>query len=162
MKRAFLSARIRSLNSWQDKGLKARNGKEYQCFSDALARNPVSANLLRRNFTASRPDEKWTLDITYIKVEKCVAYLAVIMNLFSRKIIGWAQDTTMTHQLIIEAFTMAVKSRKVEPGLILHSDRGVRYRSGECQALLLQEGIRPSMSRKGNCWESLPHEVLWV
>src|SRR5690606_24239333 len=139
-------------------GLMARNGKGYKYFPDVLARNHVSDNLLQRNFQASKPNEKWVSDITYIKVEKGFVYLAVIMDLFSRKIIGWSLDTTMTNQLIMDAFRMAVASRKVEPGLILHSDRGVQYRSGEYQALLLNEGIRPSMSRKGNCWDNAAME----
>lgn len=143
-------------------GLKARNGKGYKYFPDVLARNHVSDNLLRRNFTASHPDEKWVSDITYIKVEKGFVYLAVIMDLFSRKIIGWSLDTTMTNQLIMDAFKMAVASRNVEPGLILHSDRGVQYRSGEYQALLLNEGIRPSMSRKGNCWDNAAMESFFA
>jgi putative transposase len=98
------------------------------------------------------------LDITYIKIERGLVYLAVIMDLFSRKIIGWSLDTTMTNQLIMDAFRMAVATRKVEPGFILHSNRGVQYRSGEYQALLLNEGIRPSMSRKGNCWDNAAME----
>lgn len=146
----------------EKQGLKARNGKGYKYFPDVLARNHVSGNLLGRNFTASRPDEKWVSDITYIKVEKGFVYLAVIMDLFSRKIIGWSLDTTMTNQLIMDAFKMAVTSRKVEPGLILHSDRGVQYRSGEYQALLLGEGIRPSMSRKGNCWDNAAMESFFA
>ena len=135
-------------------GLRARNGKGYKYFPGPNARNHVSDNLLRRNFTANKPDEKWVSDITYIKLNRGNAYLAVIMDLYSRKIIGWALDTSMTNQLIIDAFQMAVKSRGVEPGLILHSDRGVQYRSGEYQHLLLSQGIRPSMSRKGNCWDT--------
>ena len=89
-------------------------------------------------------------------------YLAVIMDLFSRKIIGWSLDTTMTNQLIIDAFEMAVASRSTEPGLILHSDRGVQYRSGEYQHLLLSEGIQPSMSRKGNCWDNAAMESFFA
>ncbi|MCW8950237.1 MAG: IS3 family transposase [Sedimenticola sp.] len=145
-----------------EQGLRARNGKGYKYFPDVLAKNHVSDNLLRRNFTASKPDEKWVSDITYIKVNKGHVYLAVIMDLFSRKIIGWSLDTTMTNQLIIDAFNMAVASRNVEPGLILHSDRGVQYRSGEYQALLLNEGIRPSMSRKGNCWDNAAMESFFA
>ncbi len=145
-----------------EQGLRARNGKAYNYFPDVLARNHVSDNLLRRNFTASRPDEKWVSDITYIRVEKGFVYLAVIMDLFSRKIIGWSLDTTMTNQLIIDAFKMAVAAREVEPGLILHSDRGVQYRSGEYQALLLDEGIKPSMSRKGNCWDNAAMESFFA
>ena len=143
-------------------GLKARNGKGYKYFPNVLANNNVSDNLLRRRFQASKPDEKWVSDITYIKVEKGFVYLAVIMDLFSRKIVGWSLDSTMTNQLIIDAFEMAVASRKVEPGLILHSDRGVQYRSGEYQALLLDEGIRPSMSRKGNCWDNAAMESFFA
>ena len=144
-----------------EQGLRARNGKGYKYFPDVLAHNHVSDNLLRRNFSASKPDEKWVSDITYIKIEKGFVYLAVIMDLFSRKIVGWSLDTTMTNQLIMDAFKMAVASRKVEPGLILHSDRGVQYRSGEYQALLLNEGIKPSMSRKGNCWDNAAMESFF-
>lgn len=143
-------------------GLRARNGKAYNYFPDVLAHNHVSDNRLRRNFTASKPDEKWVSDITYIKIEKGFVYLAVIMDLFSRKIVGWSLDTTMTNQLIMDAFKMAVASRNVEPGLILHSDRGVQYRSGEYQALLLGEGIQPSMSRKGNCWDNAAMEAFFA
>lgn len=145
----------------QKQGLRARNGKNYQYFPGILAKNHVSDNLLNRNFKASKPNEKWVSDITYIKVEKGHVYLAVIMDLFSRKIIGWALDTTMTNQLIIDALNMALKSRDVEPGLILHSDRGVQYRSGEYQHLLLSEGIQPSMSRKGNCWDNAAMEAFF-
>lgn len=143
-------------------GLKARNGKGYKYFPDVLARNNVNDNLLKRNFKASKPNEKWVSDITYIKVEKGFVYLAVIMDLFSRKIIGWSLDTTMTNQLIIDAFNMAVLSRQVEPGLVLHSDRGVQYRSGEYQHLLHENNIQPSMSRKGNCWDNAAMESFFA
>lgn len=144
-----------------EQGLKARNGKRYKYFPGVLAGNHVSDNLLKRNFTASKPNEKWVSDITYIKVDKGFVYLAVIMDLFSRKIIGWALDTTMTNQLIIDAFNMAVATRNIEPGLILHSDRGVQYRSWEYQQLLADEGIKPSMSRKGNCWDNAAMESFF-
>ena len=151
---------VAKIMSEQD--LRARCGKGYNYFPDVLAHNHVSDNLLRRDFTASKPDEKWVSDITYIKIEKAFVYLAVIMDLFSRKIIGWSLDSTMTNQLIIDAFEMAVASRNVEPGLILHSDRGVQYRSGEYQALLYDEGIQPSMSRKGNCWDNAAMEAFFA
>lgn len=151
---------VAKIMSEQD--LRARCGKGYNYFPDVLAHNHVSDNLLRRDFTASKPDEKWVSDITYIKIEKGFVYLAVIMDLFSRKIIGWSLDSTMTNQLIIDAFEMAVASRNVEPGLILHSDRGVQYRSGEYQALLYDERIKPSMSRKGNCWDNAAMEAFFA
>jgi len=145
-----------------DNGLQARNGKHYKYFPGPNARNHVSDNLLRRNFTASKPNEKWVSDITYIKVDRGFVYMAVVMDLFSRKIIGWALDTTMTNQLIMDAFRMAVATRNVEPGLILHSDRGVQYRSSEYQYLLINEGIKPSMSRKGNCWDNAAMESFFA
>lgn len=143
-------------------GLQARNGKNYKYFPSVQAINHVSDNLLARQFTASKPNEKWVSDITYIKIERGFVYLAVVMDLFSRKIIGWALDKNMTTDLIISAFKMAVASREVTPGLILHSDRGVQYRSGEYQHLLHQEGIRPSMSRKGNCWDNAAMESFFA
>lgn len=145
-----------------ENGLQARNGKHYKYFPGPNARNHVSDNLLRRNFSASKPNEKWVSDITYIKIERGFVYLAVIMDLFSRKIIGWSLDTTMTNQLIMDAFNMAVATREVEPGLILHSDRGVQYRSSEYQFLLINNRIRPSMSRKGNCWDNAVIESFFA
>ena len=84
------------------------------------------------------------------------------MDLFSRQIIGWAMDRTMTTELIIEAFQMALGKRKVQPGLILHSDRGVQYRSGEYQRALLDNGIQASMSRSGNCWDNAVIESFFA
>lgn len=145
-----------------ESGLKARNGKNFKFFPSANAINHVSDNLLGRDFSATAPNEKWVSDITYIKLDKGFAYLAVIMDLFSRQIIGWALNTTMTTGLICEAFNMAVARRHVKPGLILHSDRGVQYRSSEYQALLYDHGIRPSMSRKGNCWDNAAMEAFFA
>ena len=107
-------------------GLKARNGKNYKYFPSVLANNHVSDNLIARDFSASCPDEKWVCDITYIRINRGFAYLAVVMDLFSRKIIEWSLDDSMTNQLIIDAFDMAEQSRDVQPGLILHSDRGIQ------------------------------------
>ncbi len=145
-----------------ESGLKARNGKNFKFFPSANAVNHVSDNLLKRDFSAATPNEKWVSDITYIKLDKGYAYLAVIMDLFSRQIIGWALDTTMTTDLICKAFNMAVARRQVKPGLILHSDRGVQYRSSAYQGLLYDHGIRPSMSRKGNCWDNAAMEAFFA
>ena len=142
-------------------GLKARNGKNYKYFPSVLANNHVSDNLIARDFSASCPDEKWVSDITYIRINRGFVYLAVVMDLFSRKIIGWSPDDSMTNQLIIDAFDMAEQSRDVQPGLILHSDRGIQYRSGEYQALLYDNQIQPSMSRKGNCWDNAAMESFF-
>ena len=145
-----------------ENGLKARNGKRFKYFPSANALSHVNDNLLGRDFMADRPDEKWVSDITYIKIDRGFVYLAVIMDLFSRQVIGWALDTQMTTDLIVEAFDMAVARREVKPGLILHSDRGVQYRSSEYQGRLLDAGIRPSMSRKGNCWDNAAMESFFA
>jgi len=145
-----------------ESGLRARNGKAYKYFASPNKSNLVNDNLLQRDFKASKPNEKWVSDITYIRVKGGNVYLAVIMDLYSRKIIGWALDESMPTDLIAEAFNMAVATRKVKPGLVLHSDRGVQYRSGEYQRLLLDKGIQGSMSRKGNCWDNAVMESFFA
>ena len=143
-------------------GLKARNGKNFRYYPSPLAVNRVSPNLLRRDFTAGRPNEKWVSDITYIKIQRGYVYLAVVMDLFSRQVIGWSMDDTMTTDLIMDAFNMAIARRQVKPGLILHSDRGVQYRTGEYHRALLSHGIEPSMSRKRNCWDNAAMESFFA
>ena len=145
----------------QEAGVSARNGKWFKYQPSAEAMSNVATNLLARDFTADRPDEKWVSDITFIRVDGEWLHLAVIMDLFSRQIIGWAIDETMTTELILEAFNMAVERREVAPGLILHSDRGVQYRSGEYQQALADHQITPSMSRKGNCWDNAAMESFF-
>ena len=146
----------------QNEGLRARNGKHFKYQPSAYATSNVAANILARDFTADKPDEKWVSDITYIDVDGEWMHLAVILDLFSRQIVGWAVDETMTTELILEAFTMAVARRKVTPGLILHSDRGVQYRSGEYKQALIDHEITPSMSRKGNCWDNAVMESFFA
>jgi putative transposase len=118
----------------------------------------VADNLLWRDFGASRPNEKWTTDITYIWVRNRWLYLATVMDLYSRKIIGWALADSMTEALVIQALTLAFNRRSTVPGLIIHSDRGTQYRAQKYLDFMVSKGGVPSMSRKGNCWESLPHE----
>ncbi|MFW2372566.1 MAG: IS3 family transposase [Gammaproteobacteria bacterium] len=146
----------------QDEGLKARNGKNFKYTPTAYAISNVADNILNRNFKASKPDEKWVSDITYIDVDGQWMFLAVILDLFSRQIIGWCVNETMTTELILDAFNMAVARRNVKPGLILHSDRGVQYRAGEYQQALLDKEITPSMSRKGNCWDNAVIESFFA
>ena len=146
----------------QHAGLKARNGKHFKYGPTPYATSNVAKNILARKFTATKPDEKWVSDITYIDVEGEWMHLAVILDLFSRQIIGWAVDETMTTELILDAFNMAVARRHVRPGLILHSDRGVQYRAGEYQQALIDNHITPSMSRKGNCWDNAVMESFFA
>lgn len=115
-----------------------------------VATNNIADNLLNRHFEADKTNQKWVSDITYIPVRGGHVYLAAVMDLFSRKIIGWSLDKTMTTTLIQNAFNMAVAKRSCEPGLILHSDQGVEYRAREYALSLYDAGETPSMSRKGN------------
>jgi len=142
-------------------GLKARNGKAFKYSRSGEAMNNVADNLLWRDFTAGRTNAKWTSDITYIWVKDCWLYLATVMDLYSRKIVGWAVDTTMTEELITTALKMAFELREVIPGLVIHSDRGVQYRAHKYQDLIRAHGGKISMSRKGNCWDNAPMESFF-
>ena len=142
-------------------GLKARNGKAFNYSSHALTMHNVADNLLWRDFGANKPNEKWTTDITYIWVEDQWLYLATVMDLYSRQIVGWSLDSSMTEQLVTAALRMAFQRRDIEPGLIIHSDRGVQYRSQKYIDFMKRNGVKPSMSRKGNCWDNAPMESFF-
>lgn len=144
-----------------EQGLKALNGKGFNYSSHSLAMHNVSDNLLWRDFAASQPNQKWTTDITYIWVRDRWLYLATVMDLFSRRIVGWALDTFMTEELISRAMNMALTQRNVLPGLIVHSDRGTQYRSQAYIDYLTANKISISMSRKGNCWDNAPMESFF-
>lgn len=141
--------------------LRALNGKGFRYVPAVESQTQVKENLLGRDFAASGPDKKWVSDITYIKVGRVWAYLAVVLDLYSRRVVGWALDTHMRETLIIEALEDALNRRRPEPGLLLHSDRGVQYRGNDYQQLLTDAGIRPSMSRKGNCWDNAVMESFF-
>ena len=121
----------------------------------------VSENLLWRDFKADKPNQKWTSDITYIWIDKRWWYLATVMDLYSRRIIGWHFSESMDETLIEKALDMALERRHVKPGLIVHSDRGVQYRAQRYIDRLSKEGCRISMSRKGNCWDNAPMESFF-
>lgn len=145
----------------KEQDIKARNGKGFVYRKHSLTMHNVSDNVLWRNFKASEPNEKWTTDITYIWVEKQWLYLATVMDLYSRRIVGWALDESMTVGLITTALEMALAQRETSPGLILHSDRGVQYRSQKYIDFARSKGLNLSMSRKGNCWDNAPMESFF-
>lgn len=144
-----------------EQGIRARNGKGFKYSRHSLTMNNVSDNLLWRDFHADKPNQKWTSDITYIWVKNRWFYLATVMDLFSRRIVGWSFNESMTVELIEEALAMAVARRNTKAGLIVHSDRGVQYRSQQYIDKLNQNGYRISMSRKGNCWDNAPMESFY-
>jgi putative transposase len=145
----------------REKAIRARNGKAFKYSRSSEAMTNVADNLLWRQFAADRPNRKWTTDITYIWVKDRWLYLATVMDLHSRYIVGWSVDRGMTEQLITDALRMAYGRREVAPGLIVHSDRGVQYRSTRYQDYLRSKQCLPSMSRKGNCWDNAPMESFF-
>jgi putative transposase len=145
----------------QEKGLRARNGKGFKYRARIESKTHVSGNLLARQFKVEQPNRKWVSDITYIKVRRTWLYLAVVMDLFSRKVIGWALDLHMREGLILDALHMATSRRHIGHPLLLHSDRGVQYRGNEYQGALKEYGIQCSMSRKGNCWDNAVMESFF-
>jgi transposase InsO family protein len=145
----------------REKGLRARNGKGFKYRPRTEAGTNVSDNLLQRQFTAEKPNQKWVSDITYIKVGRIWLYLAAVMDLFSRKIVGWSLDTHMRDDLVIEAFTMAAQTRDISDNALIHSDRGVQYRSNRYQEMVHDFGFSSSMSRKGNCWDNAVMESFF-
>ena len=122
---------------------------------------PVSPNLLERQFDVALPNRVWTGDVTYVWTDEGWIHLAVVIDLFSRQIAGFAMGETMTRQLVIDALRMAWFRRRPLPGLIFHSDRGSQYASGDFQSQLTAFGMMGSMSRKGDCWDNAVTETLF-
>jgi putative transposase len=146
----------------REAGLRPVWKRKFVSTTDSKHDLPVAENLLARQFNPAQSNQAWTSDITYIRTQTGWLYLAAVMELHSRKIIGWAMDATMPAELVCRALRMAIGQRQPQAGLILHSDRGSQYASGEYQALLKQYGIVCSMSRKGNCWDNAVMERFFL
>lgn len=144
------------------RGIRARNGKGFHYRPASPTMINVEENLLRRRFHADGPNQKWVTDITYIWVNGRWLYLATVMDLYSRAIVGWKLDTSMTEKLAMDALRMAFANRDVQPGLIIHSDRGVQFRSLKYLDLVRSRGCLPSMSRQGNCWDNAVMERFFL
>ena len=130
--------------------------------TDSKHTMPVAANVLNREFARALPNQAWVSDITYIRTRSGWLYLAAVLDLHSRKIVGWALAPGMPAALVCAALQMAIVQRNPAPGLIVHSDRGTQYASGLHQALLAQHGLVGSMSRKGNCWDNAVMERFFL
>jgi transposase InsO family protein len=145
----------------REDGLYATTKRRYKATTNSKHDFPVAPNLLGRDFSPAEPNRVWAGDITYIWTTEGWLYLAVVIDLFSRSVVGWAMDKRMTRQLVMNALTMAVRRRHPSSGLIFHSDRGSQYASKEFQSLLAKHGMRCSMSRKGDCWDNAPIESFF-
>jgi putative transposase len=135
-------------------GLTPPTRRRHRVTTQANAAHSVVPNELARDFAATRPNERWVTDITYVWTDEGWSYCAVILDLFSRAVVGWAIDGSLSTALPLAALDMAIHRRRPGNGLLHHSDRGCQYTSAEYRAVLHRLGITVSMSRKGNCWDS--------
>jgi putative transposase len=142
-------------------GLYAKTKRKFRVTTDSSHNLPVASNLLNREFNPARPNQAWACDITYIWTAEGWLYLAIVMDLFSRTIVGWSMAERMTRQLVMDALTLAAKRRNPPRGLLHHSDRGSQYASDDYQALLAKLAMVCSMSRTGNCWDNAPAESFF-
>jgi transposase InsO family protein len=142
----------------RQEGLFGRRRRSFRSTTDSKHSLPVAPNLLGRNFAATTPNQVWVSDITYLPCEEGWEYLATVMDLFNREIIGWAIQSSLERSLTLKALQMAIAQRQPAPGVIHHSDRGRQYACEDYQTLLAQHGMLCSMSRKGDPWDNAPKE----
>ena len=145
----------------RDNGLRARQRTRFRRTTDSNHGEPVAPNLLDQDFTCDGPDQKWGADISYIWTAEGWLYLAIVVDLYSRRIIGWDARDRMKKDLAISALHKAIAIRRPEPSLIQHSDRGSQYASYDYRKLLKAHGILPSMSGKGNCYDNAMVETVF-
>lgn len=138
----------------KEMGLRSITVKKHKATTNSKHNQPVYANVLNRQFNVIAPNKVWVTDITYIATLQGWVYLASVMDLFSRKIVGWSLGSRMTKELVLDAFDQACERQKPSPGLIHHSDRGSQYASADYRERLASYGMVGSMSRKGNCYDN--------
>ena len=146
----------------REAGIAAKTKRKFRQTTDSNHHYPVAENLLDRQFDPASKNESWASDITYISTREGWMYLAVVEDLYSRKVVGWSMDATMTNRLVVDALEMAVVRCLPGSDLVAHSDRGSQYASEHYQGLLGTQGIACSMSRRGNCWDNAPMESFFA
>ena len=156
--RGFGACKARVERLMHDHGIRARHKRRYRVTTDSRHGLPVAPNRLKRDFAPAAPNQVWTSDITYLWTDEGWLYLAIVLDLFNREVVGWSLKPGMTADLVTDALTMAWFRRRPGPGVVLHSDRGSQYASSVFQAKLAAYGMNCSMSRKGNCWDNAPTE----
>lgn len=142
-------------------GLRGIQAKKFKVTTDSNHNKPVAPDLIGQNFTATVPNEKWVSDITYLWTDEGWLYLAVVMDLYSRAVVGWAMDKRMTQQLVMDALTMALFRRGFPKSTIIHSDRGSQYCAAAYQRLIKEKGLRCSMGRRANCYDNAAMESFF-
>ena len=159
--RGFPVSKERVERLMRENGIRARHKRRYKATTDSQHVLPVAANVLNRNFTPSAPNQTWTADITYLWTDEGWLYLAIVLDLFNREVVGWSIKPRMTADIVVDALTMAWFRRRPASGLIHHSDRGSQYASQVFQDKLAAYGMVCSMSRKGNCWDNATSESFF-
>ena len=152
--------RVRTL--MREAGLRTNWKRKFVSTTDSRHTLPVAENVLNRQFDVGEPNRAWVSDITYIRTAQGWLYLAVVLDLYSRRVVGWSMAPTMPAGLVISALALALQQRQPVAGLVLHSDRGSQYASDEYQALLRRHHVICSMSRKGNCWDNSVMERFFL
>lgn len=150
----FPVCREKARKLMKEAGVAVKHRKKYKVTTNSDHKQPVFENLLQRDFSPAQVDQVYAADVTYIWTQEGWLYLAVVIDLYSRKVVGWSMSSRMKAQLVCDALKMAIWQRHPKPGLIHHSDRGSQYASQEFRTLLQENGVRGSMSRKGDCWDN--------
>jgi putative transposase len=143
-------------------GIRAKTARKFKHTTDSNHKRPVADNVLDREFCVDGPNQAWVADITYIPTREGWLYLAVVEDLYSRMIVGWSMDSTMTSRLVVDALEMAIQRRLPGEELLAHSDRGSQFASEHYQQLLGRYGIECSMSGVGQCWDNAPAESFFA
>ena len=160
-KQAVIASRRRICRLMQEENLIVKTKRRFKVTTDSKHDKPIAPNLLEREFTVDTPDTVYVSDITYIHTCEGWLYLAVVIDLFSRAVVGWAMSSRMTSDLVDNALLMAIWKRKPAKGLISHSDRGSQYASDSHQKIHIDHGIKTSMSKKGDCWDNAVAESFF-
>ena len=155
-------ARKRVARLMRAAGLRARERRRFRCTTDSRHAMAIKGNLLGRRFAMSAPNSGWVADITYLWTLEGWLYLAVVLDLFSRRVVGWSLSERLERRLALDALGMALKGRQPSRAMLHHSDRGSQYASQEYQQLLAEHGILSSMSRVGNCWDNAVAESFFA
>lgn len=142
-------------------GIRSKIRRKYRVTTDSRHNLPVAPNLLERDFTTQSPDRAWVSDITYLNTRSGWLYLTVIIDLFSRMVVGWALSSSLSHEMVVSALKRAVRRRQPTKGLIFHSDRGVQYACADFRQELAKHKFIQSMSRKGDCWDNAVAESFF-
>ena len=155
--------KVRVRRLMHEHGIRARGKRRFKVTTDSRHELPIASNLLDRQFMVARPDRVWAGDITYIATDEGWLFLSVVMDLFSRQVVGWSLREDMSREIVLDALRMAWFKRHPDThaGLIFHSDRGSQYASEDFRQLLQGYGIKASMSRRGNCWDNACSETLF-